>query len=85
MVAAVGNGFPPVVAYRRRLPSPIVFDNLDLEREIDSFASQVATLAFSGGSPMPVTKGYHAGLNEQLALIETKAAALRDKAVEAFR
>ena len=40
---------------------------LDLEREIDSFAEQ-------GNSP--------AGLDEQLALIEMKATALREKAAE---
>ena len=42
---------------------------LDLEREIDSFAAQ-------GNSP--------AGLTEQLALIERKADALREKAYERF-
>ena len=40
---------------------------LDLEREIDSFAEQ-------GNSP--------AGLDEQLALIEAKAAGLRNRAAE---
>jgi hypothetical protein len=58
---------------------------LDLEGEIDKFASQVGTYAFSGAAAMPVTKGYHAGLSDQLALIETKAAELRDKAVEQFQ
>ena len=59
-------------------------DFLDLEREIDSFASQVGTYAFSGAPAMTVRKGNHAGLDEQLARIETKAAALREKAVERF-
>ena len=30
----------------------------------------------------PIRKGKHAGLGEQLALIETKAAELREKAAE---
>jgi hypothetical protein len=49
---------------------------LDLEREIDSFALQYEDRAMRVGK--------HAGLDEQLALIETKAAALREKAVERF-
>jgi hypothetical protein len=56
---------------------------LDLEREIDSFASQWEL----GMSPLfrqPIRRGKHAGLDEQLALIEAKAAALRQKAFEAF-
>jgi hypothetical protein len=52
-----------------RQGSPLTGEFLDLEREIDSFAAQ-------GNSP--------AGLTEQLALIETKAAGLREKAFERF-
>jgi hypothetical protein len=52
-----------------RQGSPLTGELLDLEREIDSFAAQ-------GNSP--------AGLTEQLALIETKADALREKAYERF-
>jgi hypothetical protein len=50
---------------------------LDLEREIDSFAGQVGTYAFSGAVTMPVQKGMHAGLDEHLAVIEHKAHALQ--------
>ena len=50
-----------------RQGSPLTGEFLDLEREIDSFAAQ-------GNSP--------ADLTEQLALIETKAAKLRQKALE---
>jgi hypothetical protein len=54
---------------------------LDLEREIDSFASQCEdTLSPTHG--MKIREGKHAGLGEQLALIETKARALRVKALE---
>jgi hypothetical protein len=54
---------------------------LDLEREIDSFASQCEdTLSPTHG--MMIREGKHAGLGEQLALIETKARALRIKALE---
>jgi hypothetical protein len=52
-----------------RQSSPLTGELLDLEREIDSFAAQ-------GNSP--------AGLDEQLARIETKADALREKAFERF-
>jgi hypothetical protein len=53
-------------------------DFLDLEREIDSFASQWEDRL--GTLNMKFRAGKHAGLDEQLALIETKAAALREKA-----
>jgi hypothetical protein len=60
---------------------PLTAQFLDLEREIDSFASQ------SGDYPTPtvnvlVRKGTHAGLGDQLNLIEAKATALRMKAAE---
>ena len=54
---------------------------LDLEREIDSFASQWEEGVVQG---VLIRKGKHAGLGEQLALIETKAAELRKKAFEAL-
>ena len=56
---------------------------LDLEREIDSFAMQWVDIIVNAG--VPIRQGKHAGLGEQLALIETKAAALRKKAFEAFK
>ena len=49
---------------------------LDLEREIDSFASQCEdTLSPTHG--MMTREGKHAGLGEQLVLIETKARSAR--------
>jgi hypothetical protein len=62
-----------------RQGSPLTGEFLDLEREIDSFASQWETYAFSGASAMPVRKGYHAGLSEQLAVIQAKATELKLK------
>ena len=55
-------------------------DFLDLEREIDSFAWQWVDLP--AYTQVLVRYGMHAGLGDQLALIETKAAALREKAAE---
>lgn len=60
--------------------SPLTGDFLYLEGEIDNFALQVGTNAFSGAVPMPVRKGKLAGLGEQLAVIETLATELRAKA-----
>ena len=51
---------------------------LDLEREIDSFAMQWVDTIVNAG--VLSRGGKHAGLGEQLALIETKARALRVKA-----
>jgi hypothetical protein len=54
---------------------------LDLEREIDSFAAQ----SILGSSPTArelIHLGKHAGLAEQLASIEKRAADLRQKAAE---
>jgi hypothetical protein len=56
---------------------------LELEREIDSFASQ-GGLSPRGGTMEMILQGKQAGLDEQLASIETKADALREKAVERF-
>jgi hypothetical protein len=59
---------------------PLTGEFLDLEREIDSFAAQWKEHPTRDGAT--VRTGKEAGLGEQLALIETNAAALRDKAVE---
>jgi hypothetical protein len=67
-----------------RLGSPLTGEFLDLEREIDNFASQVGTHALSA-VPIPVRKGRTAGLGDQLAKIERNAKALREKAVERRR
>jgi hypothetical protein len=63
-----------------RQRSPLTFDFLDLEREIDNFASRWEDDQSTYG--VPIRKGRHAGLSEQLGSIETKAAALRQKAAE---
>jgi hypothetical protein len=55
-----------------RQGGPLTGEFLDLEREIDSFTAKYKDLQ------------RHAGLREQLALIETKADALREKAFERF-
>jgi hypothetical protein len=60
----------------------LIGEFLDLEREIDSFASQVGTYALSGMVATPVRKGKFAGLNEQLGLSEMKATELRQKAAQ---
>jgi hypothetical protein len=60
----------------------LTVDFLDLEREIDSFASQYEDR--SHAQTMTIRMGKHAGLDEQLASIERKAGALREKAVERF-
>jgi hypothetical protein len=66
-----------------RLGSPLTADFLDLEREIDSFASQwVETGKFMVGQPPGIRVGKHAGMGEQFAVIEAKAIALRKKAAE---
>jgi hypothetical protein len=57
-------------------------DFLDLEREIDSFAMQLRVETVN--ATVPRREGLHAHLDEQLALIETMATALREKAVERF-
>ena len=60
--------------------SPLTGEFMDLEREIDSFSGQWGIYALSQGATMPVRKGKHAGLDEQLGEIEAKARALREKA-----
>jgi hypothetical protein len=68
-----------------RLGSPLIGEFLDLEREIDSFASQWEdTGAFNLAQPPAIRVGKHAGLGEQLALIEAKAVGLRKKAFQAL-
>ena len=67
-----------------RQGSPLTSYFLDLEREIDSFAGQCEERTSTTLS-VTIRMGKHAGLGEQLALIETKAAALREKAAEQFR
>jgi hypothetical protein len=66
-----------------RRGGPLTGDFLDLEREIDSFALQSEDRLTNSG--VLIRYGKLAGLNDQLALIETKAEALRQKAFEAFR
>ena len=52
---------------------------LDLEREIDDFASQWRDLPWAG---VTRREGLQAGLGDQLAEIEKTVAALREKAAE---
>jgi len=66
-----------------RRGGPLTGDFLDLEREIDSFALQSEDRLTNSG--VLIRYGKLPGLNDQLALIETKAEALRQKAFEAFR
>jgi hypothetical protein len=56
---------------------------LDLEREIDSFASQYEDRP-TVTQDVTIRMGKLAGLDEQLASIERKANALREKAFERF-
>jgi hypothetical protein len=56
---------------------------LDLEREIDSFASQYEDRP-TVTQDVTIRMGKLAGLDEQLASIERKALALREKAFERF-
>jgi hypothetical protein len=65
------------VCVRRR--DPLTGEFLELEREIDSFALQCED-GTTVMQTVTIRKGRHAGLDEQLALIETKATALRQKA-----
>ena len=65
-----------------RQGGPLTGEFLDLEREIDSFASQSGDYPSATVSEK-IRKGTHAALGEQLALIEKKATQLRQKADEA--
>jgi hypothetical protein len=62
-----------------RLGGLLTAEFLDLEREIDSFASQWRDLPWAG---VTRREGLQAGLGDQLAEIEKKVAALREKAAE---
>jgi hypothetical protein len=62
-----------------RRGGPLTGEFLDLEREIDSFASQSGD--YLAVNPT-MRKEMYVALVEQLALIETKATALRQKAAE---
>ena len=66
-----------------RQGGPLTGEFLDLESEIDNFALQYEEHS-SPTAPAGRRLGKHAGLSEQLASIERKAAALRKKAFEAF-
>jgi hypothetical protein len=59
-----------------RQGSPLTGEFLELERQIDSFASQYEQ------TRSPLRLGYPAGLGDQLSKIETKAAELLRKAAE---
>jgi hypothetical protein len=64
-----------------RQGGPLTGEFLDLEREIDSFTSQWERGRSSESSPgIRVSRSTY--LSDQLALIETKATALRQKAAE---
>jgi len=67
-----------------RQGGPLTGEFLDLEREIDSFARQCESLYHRPQSSLTIRTGKHAGLGDQLALIETKATVLRKKAFEVF-
>jgi hypothetical protein len=65
-----------------RQGSTLTREFLDLEAQIDNFASQLALdIQLSQAMLQPIRKGKHAGLGEQLTVIEDKAIQLRDKAV----
>lgn len=66
-----------------RQGGPLTGEFLDLERVIDSFGVQYEDRT-SPTLDVLIRMGKHAGLGEQLASIETKAAVLRKKAFEAF-
>ena len=66
-----------------RRGSTLTGEFLDLEREIDNFALQYEYYP-SKTMGVLIRLGKHAGLNEQLASIERKADALREKAFERF-
>jgi hypothetical protein len=66
-----------------RLGDDLTGEFLDLEREIDSFASQYEDRP-TVTQGVTIRMGKLAGLDEQLASIERKADALREKAFERF-
>lgn len=74
------GGFAELRAACVRQGSPLTFEFLDLEREIDNFASGWEDDQSTYG--IPIRKGQHAGLSEQLGLIEKMATELHRKATE---
>ena len=60
-----------------KLGSPLTSEFLDLERQIDNFASQWRDVPWAGNMRR---EGKHVGLTEQLTTIEDKAFALRELA-----
>jgi hypothetical protein len=63
-----------------RQGSPLTGEFLDLECEIDNFALQWVDTIVNAG--VPIREGKHAGLGDQINVIERKAAALRVKAAQ---
>jgi hypothetical protein len=77
------SGFAELRAACVRLGSPLTGELLDLEREIDNFASQCEeTGPFTVGQPAAIRVGKNAGLVKQLTSIKAKATVLQDKAAE---
>jgi hypothetical protein len=64
-----------------RQRSPLTGEFLYLEGEIDNFASQW-TMVMTPLMQQPIKTGKHAGLGEQLDVIEAKAFALREKVAQ---
>jgi hypothetical protein len=65
-----------------RLGGDLTSDFVDLEREIDNFASKWVLAGRHGSEAVVRRNGKQAGLREQFALIETMADELLQKAVE---
>jgi hypothetical protein len=74
------GGFAELRAACVRQGSPLTFEFFDLEREIDNFASRWGNDKSTDG--VPIRKGQHAGLSEQLGLIEKMATELHRKATK---
>jgi hypothetical protein len=74
------GAFAELRAASIRLGGPLIGEFLDLEREIDTFAMQWEDKIVTAG--FLVRMGKHAGLDDQLASIETKATVLRQQAAE---
>jgi hypothetical protein len=76
------GGFTELRTACVRQGSPLTGKFPDLECEVDNFALQCGTYALSAAAPIPVRKGVHAGLGEQLHVIETMAKELRQNAAQ---
>ena len=63
-----------------RQDSPLTGEFLGLEREIENFAMQWVDIKTAEGAV--IRHGWHAGLGDQLTVIENKANELRQKAAE---